>query len=82
MQWIGWCNWQRGAVDRLMRAIGKMCSIGVLLRVRAGVGVRVRVRLQVVVRVVVVVVAVADDAAEVRYTDEKEEKSSAECGGQ
>ena len=53
MQWIGWCNWQRGAVDRLMRAIGKMCSIGVLLRVRAGVGVRVRVRLQVVVRVVV-----------------------------
>ena len=30
--------------------------------------------------VVVVVVAVADDAAEVRYTDEKEEKSSAECG--
>ena len=68
-----------------MRAIGKMCSIGVLLRVRAGVGVRVRVRLQVVVRValvVVVVVAVADDAAEVRYTDEKEEKSSAECGGQ
>jgi len=73
-----------------MRAIGKMCSIGVLLRVRAGVGVGVRVRLQVVVRVVVrvrplvvvVVVAVADDAAEVRYTDEKEEKSSVECGGQ
>ena len=70
-----------------MRAIGKMCSIGVLLRVRVGVGVGVRVRLQVVVRVVVrvrlvvvVVVAVADDAAEVRYTDEKEEKSSAECG--
>ena len=30
--------------------------------------------------VVVVVVAVADDAAEVRYTDEKEEKSNAECG--
>ena len=30
--------------------------------------------------VVVVVVAVADDAAEVRYTDEKEEKSGAECG--
>ena len=32
------------------------------------------------VALVVVVVAVADDAAEVRYTDEKEEKSSAECG--
>ena len=30
--------------------------------------------------VVVVVVAMADDAAEVRYTDEKEEKSSAERG--
>jgi len=34
------------------------------------------------VALVVVVGAVADDAAEVRYTDEKEEKSSAECGGQ
>ena len=33
------------------------------------------------VALVVVVVAVADDAAEVRYTDEKEEKGSAECGG-
>ena len=73
-----------------MRAIGKMCSIGVLLRVRAGVGVRVRVAASgsasggesATVALVVVVVAVADDAAEVRYTDEKEEKSSAECGGQ
>jgi len=32
------------------------------------------------VALVVVVVAVADDAVEVRYTDEKEEKNSAECG--
>ena len=73
-----------------MRAIGKMCSIGVLLRVRAsGIGSESAAASgsasggeSATVALVVVVVAVADDAVEVRYTDEKEEKSRAECGGQ
>ena len=77
-----------------MRAIGKMCSIGHRgvtasasgsgseSESAAASGSSASGGESATVALVVVVVAVADDAAEVRYTDEKEEKSSAECGGQ